>query len=197
VRARALLPLIAVLLGAAGCGSDEPDYDLRTPMPYVGAAPVAPTGQKLVDREMGEDDARRLRPVIADWAAAVRSGDVDRASRFFTLPALVYLLGAGDEPLSVNSPQVAAAFNASFPCGAKLLTTKADGRYVVGTFVLVDRAQLNCRRQGDLARIGFVFGDKERPERFTEWWQFAVKPDASPGPAARPSSATAATVSDF
>jgi hypothetical protein len=190
-----LLALLAVAAVGAGCGDEEGlDYSLRTPPPYIGAAPVAPPGQRFVERRVSSGDAERLRPVIADWAAAVRSGDVARAAGFFTLPAIVSR--PGDGTLQVNSEQVAQAFNASLPCGARLLATNPAGRYVVGTFLLVDNARRRCADRGDIARVGFVFGDAERPRRFTEWWQLA-SPEAPVGPRRRPESATAATVSDF
>jgi hypothetical protein len=189
-----LLPL--AILPAAGCGSDDDlDYSLRTPPPYIGGAPIAPPGQQLIDRRMSSADAQRLRPVIADWASAVRQGEIVRAAGFFTLPAIVRPLGG--DALQVNSPQVVQAFHASLPCGAKLLTTNPEGRYVVATFVLVDVASRRCDERGKLARIGFVFGDKQRPRRFTEWWQFPATPEATAGPGRRPDSATPATVSDF
>lgn len=195
MRPRLIALLTLAAIAATGCGEDEGlDFSLRTPPPYIGAAPVAPPGTAFVERRMSSGDAERLRPVIADWAAAVRDGDAARAARFFTLPAIVR--PPGSETLQLNSPQVAQAFNAALPCGAKLLATNPDGRYVVGTFLLVDGAARKCDERGELARVGFVFGDEQRPRRFTEWWQLA-SPEATVGPRRRPRSATAATVSDF
>jgi hypothetical protein len=191
VRARILL--IALALAGCGSGSGGLDYNLRTPPPYVGAAPVAPTGQHPVDRTMTRHDAQQARPVIADWAAAVRSGDVARAAGFFDLPAVIYQ--SGHSALQVNSPQIAEAFNASLPCGAKLLGTNPEGRYVVATFVLVNVGTVPCSTKGKLARVGFVFGDLRHPRRFTEFWQVAN--NGQPGPAKRPTLLTPATVSDF
>jgi hypothetical protein len=192
-------PLIIALLAAAalaGCGSDDSglNYDLRTPPPYVGAVPVAPPGQKAVDRKMTSRDAQRYRPVIADWAAAVRRGNATKAAGFFDLPAIVYQ--PGHDALQVNTPQIAEAFNASLPCGAKLLGTNPDGRYVVATFVLVKSQAAPCTGAGELARVGFVFGDTRHPRQFTEWWQVPDKPDSRTGPEKRPT-VPPATVSDF
>lgn len=193
---RRALPLIAlVALAVTGCGSDQGlDFDLRTPPPYVGAAPVAPPGQQAVDRRMTQSDARRFRPVIADWAAAVRRGDLTEAANYFDLPAVVSQPNLG--VVAVNSPEVAQAFNAALPCGAKLLATSPEGRYVVATFVLVTRGQEPCPGRNKIARVGFVFGDRRHPRQFTEFWQLANKPDAS-GPTARPKVVTPATVADF
>lgn len=187
------LPLLLVL---AGCGSHSGglDYGLRTPPPFVGGAPVAPPGLKPVDRHMTRTDAKRYRGVIASWADAVRAGDIAKAAGFFDLPAIVYQ--PGRDALQVNTPQIAEAFNASLPCGAKLLGTNPDGRYVVATFVLVRRGG-KCPGAGNIARVGFVFGDLRHPRRFTEWWQASGSPREKVGPDKRPAAITPATVSDF
>ena len=192
-----LAPLLLLAAVLAGCGEDKGlDYTLRTPPPYVGGVAIPPKGQQAVDRKMTEADADRYKPVIADWADAVRRGDPDAAAGFFDLPAVVYQ-PSQPSALQVNTPQIAAAFNASLPCGAKLITTNPDGRYVVGTFLLVRLGAVKCDGEGGLARVGFVFGDKRHPRQFTEWWQLEVKPDARSGPAARPKALTPATIGDF
>jgi hypothetical protein len=194
VRRFAPLLLLAALI--AGCGSDSGglDYGLRTPPPYVGGVSVAPKGQVAVDRKMSKTDADHYKGIIASWANAVRHGDADTAARYFDLPAVIYQ--PGHTALQVNTPQIAAAFNASLPCGAKLIGTNPDGRYVVGTFVLVNVGRLKCDTAGDVARVGFVFGDKRHPRQFTEWWQVADSSKTT-GPAKRPAALTPATVSDF
>jgi hypothetical protein len=194
VRLRAAAILFLALLSGCGSDTDGLNFDLRTPPPYVGAVPVAPPGQKAVDRRMTRTDATRYRGVIADWAAAVRHGNAAKAAGFFDLPAIIYQ--PGHTALQVNTPQIAEAFNASLPCGAKLLGTNPDGRYVVATFVLVKR-DAPCPGEGSLARVGFVFGDVRHPRRFTEWWQVADKPDSRVGPEKRPTALTPATISDF
>jgi hypothetical protein len=200
VRARPLATLIVLAAALAGCGSSDKtglDYDLRTPPPYVGAAPVAPPGQKVVDRRMTRGDADRYKPVIAGWAQALRDGDIATAAGFFDLPAVVYQPGPGRTPLQLNTPATAEAFNAGFPCAAKLLSTNPDGRYVVATFVLIKHGAQPCNGEGNLARVGFVFGDRRHPRQFTEWWQVPDAPDSKTGPAKRPTGVAPATVTDF
>lgn len=195
---RRLAPLLLLAVVLAGCGEDgrDLDYDLRTPPPYVGGTALAPKGQQAVDRRMTKADAARYKPVIAGWAKAVRRGDLTTAARFFDLPAVVYQPSL-PSALEVNTPQIAAAFNASLPCGAKLIGTNPDGRYVVGTFVLEQVGTAPCEGEGEVARVGFVFGDPRRPRRFTEWWQIPNTPGARTGPAKRPQALSPATVSDF
>lgn len=188
--------LLIAALGAAGCGDEGLDYERRTPPPYIGAEPVAPPGQRLVQRTMTAGDADRLKPVISGWATAVRTGDIARAAGFFSLPSIVSRRVDGGA-LQVNSPRVAEAFNASLPCGAKLVATKPDGRFVVGTFLLVDVGTAPCRERGRLARFGFVFGDRDHPRRFSELWRLSTTPDARAGPAQRPVAVAPATVGDF
>lgn len=195
---RRLAPLLVLTaLLAAGCGDDDGlDYGIQTPPRYIGGTAIAPKGQQAVDRKMTQADALRYKPVIADWADAVRRGDLDTAAGFFDLPAIVYQ-PTQPAALEVNTPQIAAAFNASLPCGAKLLGTNPDGRYVVGTFLLVGNGATKCAGEGEVARVGFVFGDKRHPRQFTEWWQIPPKRDAKTGPAKRPTALDPATVSDF
>lgn len=193
---RRLAPLL-LLAVFAGCGSDDGDdlnYELRTPPPYVGGVSVPPKGQKAVDRRMTRSDADRYRGVIDAWADSVRRGDVTEAAGYFDLPAVVHQRGAS--ALQVNTPEIAAAFNASLTCGAKLIGTKPDGRYVVGTFVLVSVGTTRCEDEGDVSRVGFVFGHERHPRRFTEWWQAGAS-DGDVGPGKRPTAVTPATVSDF
>lgn len=192
---RRLAPLLLAVLAVAGCGDEGLDFSRRTPPPYIGGDPIAPAGQRLVSRQMTPDDAERLKPVIADWADAVRAGDIDRASGFFTLPSIVYQAGSG--ALQMNSERVAAAFNASLPCGARLISTDPDGRYVVGTFLLSDVGVAECPNKGELAKVGFVFGDRDHPQQFSEWWQLSTERDAKPGPEVRPTTVVPATVGSF
>jgi hypothetical protein len=199
VRPRPLAGVLALAVAAFGlgaCGGTQeasgPDYRLITPPAYVGAPPVAtPTPGK--EPHMTARDAKRLRPVLAGWAAAVRHGQVTRATHFFSLPTIIYQASLG--PVEVRSKPVADAFNRALPCGARLLRTRADGRYIVGTFVLETVKGKTCTTPKQKVRVGFVFGDPKHPRRFTEWWQVADGAGATTGPEQRPVAdpATAAT----
>src|SRR4051794_28951299 len=171
-RRLAALALLAFSLAVAGCGSGQdasgPDYRLMTPAEYAGAPPIAtPTPGK--EPAMTAADARRLRPVLAGWAAAVRRGDAARAARYFSLPAIVYQTSYG--AVEVRTTAVARAFNGALPCGARLDSARADGRYIVGTFTLLNTAGGTCSTPDEHLRVGFVFGDPHHPRRFTEGWQ--------------------------
>jgi len=195
-RTAALVTTLLVAAALAACGGDDaasgPDYRLITPPEYVGAPPVAtpPAGGT---RRMTAKDVRRLRPVLAAWAAAVRHGDTAKASRFFQLPAIVYQPSFG--AVELRNRVVAVAFNGALPCGARLLSARADGRYIVGVFELEAAKGRVCTTPNETVRVGFVFGDATHPRKFTEWWQ--VMDEGGPtGPATRPA-VEAATVQTF
>jgi ketosteroid isomerase-like protein len=175
---RAAVALIALGL-LTGCGSPSgPDYGLKTPPPVVRAGPIATAAPKVKAKpgqpHPSQRDAERLRPVLAGWAAALRRGDPDRAARYFAVPAIV----AQSMTLQLQTREQVRKFNDDLPCGAKLLQVRHDGRYIVGTFRLTQRAGHTCTTAGQRARVAFVI----RAHHFTEWRQVPDTPGASPGP---------------
>ena len=176
--ARRAAVALAVLGLLTGCGSSGPDYALKTPPPIVRAGPTAAPKTKSKPKpgqpHPSQRDAERLRPVLEGWAAALRRGDPDRAARYFAVPAIV----AQSMTVQLQTREQVRKFNDELPCGAKLLEVQHDGRYVVGTFRLTQRAGHTCTAAGELARVAFVI----RGHRFTEWRQVPDTPGASPGP---------------
>src|SRR4051812_34409338 len=163
----ALLALGAIAL-LSGCGSQGPDYGLRTPPPIVRAAPIPTPVAKDAkhnalrgQRQPTQKDAERLRPVLAGWGDALRRGDLDRATRYFAVPAIV----AQSMPLQLQTRSQVRKFNDGLPCGAKLLGVRHDGRYVVGTFRLTMRAGHTCTTAGRRVRVAFLI----RAPPLTEW----------------------------
>jgi hypothetical protein len=184
-RRSALLVLPVLAAALAGCGSDarapvaSPDYSLVTPPRVQSAQPLPPPTPA-----MHADDVRRLRPVIRRWARAVRTGHPDVAARYFALPTIVAQPASG--AVEIRRRAVAERFNSSFPCGARLVGTRAQGRFIVGTFVLLSVPGRTCTTPNARVRVGFVFGDRRHPRRFSEWWQAADTTGAAPGPERRP-----------
>jgi ketosteroid isomerase-like protein len=174
---RAAVALAALGL-LSGCGSTGPDYALKTPPPIVRAGPIATAAPKSKPKpgqpHPSQRDAERLRPVLEGWAAALRHGDPDRAARYFAVPAIV----AQSMTVQLQTREQVRKFNDELPCGAKLLEVQHDGRYIVGTFRLTQRAGHTCTAAGELARVAFVI----RAHHFTEWRQVPDTPGASPGP---------------
>ena len=166
-----LLVGLAAVAAVTGCGdAPGPDYSLKTPPAVVGAPPVAKKQPRPTQRQ-----AERLRPVLAGWAEAVRRGDTEKAAAYFAVPAIV----AQSKTVELQTREQIRRFNAELPCGAKLLEVQHDGRYVVGTFRLTQRAGHTCGDAGQLARVAFVI----RARHFTEWRQVPDRPGAPPGPA--------------
>jgi hypothetical protein len=183
-RCRLVLLAAGVVLLAGGCGSQGPDYRLKTPPPDVAAPAIqtpVPTAAKHRGRptepQPTQHQAERLRPVLAGWAAAVRRGDPDRAARYFAVPAIV----AQSMAVELQTREQVRKFNDDLPCGAQLLGVHHDGRYVVGTFRLTERSGHTCTAPGALSRVAFVI----RAHRFTEWRQVPDGPNAPVGPDAR------------
>ena len=178
---RAVVALSAVALFGGGCGEQGPDYTLKTPPPKVAAGPIqTPVPKRKAEKARGGErlpsqrDAERLRPVLEGWAQAVREGNPDRAARYFAVPAIV----AQSMTVELQTREQVRKFNDDLPCCAKLLEVQHDGRYVVGTFRLTDRAGRSCTTAGQLVRVAFVI----RGRHFTEWRQVPDHPGAPPGP---------------
>jgi hypothetical protein len=177
-RAAVALAALGLLTGCGG--SSGPDYALKTPPPIVRAGPIATAAPKTESKPKpgqphpSQRDAERLRPVLEGWAAALRRGDPDRAARYFAVPAIV----AQSMTVQLQTREQVRKFNDELPCGAKLLEVQHDGRYIVGTFRLTQRAGHTCTGVGELARVAFVI----RAHHFTEWRQVPDTPGASPGP---------------
>jgi len=177
---RRCLILIAGAAVLGGCGQEGPDYTLRTPPPDVVARPIVtpapPSGRARASGEPQptQRQAERLRPVLAGWAAAVRRGDPERAARYFNVPAIV----AQSMTVELQTREQVRRFNDELPCGARLLEVQHDGRYIVGTFRLTERAGRTCTAAGELTRVAFVI----RGRHFSEWRQVPDRPGAPPGP---------------
>lgn len=183
--------LAATVLSLGACGSSgssssglaTPDFRLITPPRYVGAEPIAvPTPG--VEATMHRTDVTRLKPILNGWAKAVREGRLADATNYFALPAIVSQPATG--PVEIRTRAIAEKFNDSFPCGAKLVAAKPSGRYIVGTFRLFAVPGRTCTTPKALVKVGFVFGDRKRPNRFTEWWRVDETPGATVGPTQRP-----------
>jgi ketosteroid isomerase-like protein len=181
-RPRSCCPAVVAGLAvlATGCGSQGPDYRLKTPPPKVAAAPIQtpdPTPSKRGKSSQPrptQRQAERLRPVLAGWAEALRRGDTDRAARYFAVPVIV----AQSMTVELQTREQVRRFNDELPCGARLLEVQHDGRYVVGTFRLTQRSGHDCPAAGELSRVAFVV----RGRRFIEWRQVPDRPGAPPGP---------------
>jgi hypothetical protein len=181
MRMRRLVPLVTVpafAVLAVGCGHNAgARFTLTTPPPHRGAAAVHTKAAPPVSHRQAKPtqrDAERLRPLIAGWATALRKGNVERAARYFALPAIV----EQSDTIQLATRDDARAFNEGLPCGARLLEVQHDGRFIVGTFRLTDKPRQTCLTPGALVRVAFVI----QARHFTEWRQVPDTPGAAPGP---------------
>jgi hypothetical protein len=152
--ARSLAALVAVAAGAVialgGCGSGDDD--------------TVPGG--------ADPDAVE---VIKDWSDQLREGDVLEASKRFAIPSVVQ---NGTPALQLLDRREVEAFNRSLPCGAKLTSASASGRFVIATFVLTERpGPGECGSGvGETARTAFVI----HKGLITEWRRVIDTQDAAP-----------------
>jgi hypothetical protein len=186
-RPTALLVVAALAGTAAACGDDPQErFALRTPPDRSSAKPLPEVARAVRQAEHAarvrptRSDAERLRPVLRGWGAALRHDRGGRAARYFTVPAIV----AQGDVLTLKTAADVKAFNARFPCGARLLHVQQDGRFLVGTFVLTRRPEHTCTASGDLLRVAFAL----HKHKIAEWRE--VPQPAQPGPE-RPENAPA------
>jgi hypothetical protein len=145
-----LLAAAATALAASGCGNDK-----VAPTGGGGGASTAPAPPAAPDVE---ETRRAADPaavgVIRGWTDAQRASDVDRATSYFAVPAIVQ---NGTPPLELPTRAAVRSFNASLPCGAVLVRTSAGTQtgFTVATFRLVNRPGERCDGTGHEARTAF------------------------------------------
>jgi hypothetical protein len=112
--------------------------------------------------------------VIRDWADTLRRGDVRGAAELFALPSIV---SNGTPPVTLHTRADARLFNASLPCGARLIRTSSSGRFTTATFRLTERpGPGSCAGGvGLTARTTFVI----RAGKISEWRRVADHPAVS------------------
>jgi hypothetical protein len=113
--------------------------------------------------------------VIADWADTLRSGDVEGAADFFAIPSVAE---NGGIVVEIERRRHAVLFNASLPCGARLIRAQAEGEFVTATFRLTERpGPGTCGTgTGAKAKTAFVIDDGE----IVEWRRVAAGGEQAP-----------------
>ena len=138
---------------AAGCGGS--------------GEPTARVGQAE------QEKADSARAVIAGWADTLRRSDVEGATRYFGLPAIIE---QGGDTYELASRRDVRTFNARLPCGARLTSvTRAHG-YMIGTFRLGERPGKTCDAPGQIAKVALIV----KAGKIREWRQIPnlVAPEA-------------------
>jgi hypothetical protein len=150
--------LVVVAAGCGGGGGGQPDrLSLTTPR-----SSATPRSESPATGGLGGSGpvTAREKAVVKGWSDALRRGNVERAVRYFEIPATV---ANGGQPLRLVSRRAVRFFNEALPCGAKLESVERDSNYVLATFVLTERpGQGKCGTGvGHRARTLFLLdGDK-------------------------------------
>jgi hypothetical protein len=144
----------AVAFAAAGCGGGDGN-EFAGPRPAQHAERDAPS-------------------VIRAWADTLRRGDVGGAARFFAIPSVV---SNGTPEITLHTQADARAFNASLPCGARLIRTTSASRFTTAVFRLTERpGRGSCGTgTGLTARTTFVI----KGGKIQEWRRVADNPPPS------------------
>lgn len=163
VRRVALLSLLIALLLAA-CGSSDP-----------GQADPADTPDDSESAEIPGDADPADVEVIDAWATTLRRGDVAGAARFFAIPSIAE---NGPTRIPINDRGDARLFNASLPCGARLIAANTEGDFTVATFRLTERpGRGSCGSgTGGTAMTAFVIEDG----RIVEWRRVGIGAPEAP-----------------
>jgi hypothetical protein len=142
---------IGIAIALAGCGGGG-DGDSDGGEDSGGEPKVA-----------GEADPGDV-AVIKGWVDTLRRGDVEGAARYFAIPSVAE---NGPFLVRIRSIDDARRFNASLPCGARLLRAETQGEFTTATFRLTERpGPGTCGAgTGGIAKTAFVI----RGERIAEW----------------------------
>jgi limonene-1,2-epoxide hydrolase len=136
-----------IVLPAAGCGGGGTSS--------TGGA--AQTGSKgSAPKITGNADAADVH-VIDGWVTTLRRGDVDAAARYFAIPSVV----ENGVLIHIRSVHDARHFNASLPCGARLIRAETAGDFTTATFRLTERPGSGVcgPGAGQIAMTNFVIRD--------------------------------------
>jgi hypothetical protein len=123
----------------------------------IGILAIASTG-------CGGSKAKDPEAVVDSWSQAINGGDDEAAAKLFAKDAIVIQDG---QRLTLASEAEALAFNASLPCGARVVGKKSDGNDVTTTFTLTRRPGHMCDGTGQAVVAVFTIADG----KITLWHQ--------------------------
>ena len=101
---------------------------------------------------------------MASWSQAINASDDEAAAKLFASDALVIQEG---RQTRLTGPAEALAFNASLPCGGKIVKQSVAGNEVTATFTLTRRPGHMCDGTGESAVAVFRISDG----KITLWHQ--------------------------
>ena len=112
----------------------------------------------------GGSDAKTPEEVVSSWSQALNGGNDEAAADLFADGAVVIQAG---QQQTLSDHEKAVAFNASLPCGAKLVEQSRNGNEVTATFTLTRRPGHMCDDTGGAAVTVFTVEDG----KITLWHQ--------------------------
>ena len=112
----------------------------------------------------GGDEPADPVSVVQDWSKALNAGDDVAAAALFADDAVVI---QGGEQTTLTDQEDARSFNASLPCGGRIVETAQDGEEVTATFTLTRRPEHMCDDTGGTAVAVFTVVDG----KITLWHQ--------------------------
>jgi hypothetical protein len=152
---RLLVPPAAAL-ALAGCGGGQHAASSSTPPGSSSTTPPSSSTPRRTPPPLRRPGTRAADPaavrVIRAWVDAERRSDMARAARYFSLPAVV---ANGGPPQLLRTRLAVRLWNASLPCGARLVEAVAYRGYTVARFRLTQRPGQRCDGTGDTASTAF------------------------------------------
>jgi hypothetical protein len=160
VASRGILAAGAIAITLAACGGGD---GADTTGPGSPAQEIA-----------GDADPAAVR-VIDAWATTLRQGDIEGAAGYFAIPSIAENAGT---LIRIEDVDDARLFNASLPCGARLVRADDQGEFTVATFVLTERPGPGAcgAGTGNAAQTAFVIEDGQ----ITEWRRVAIGIEQAP-----------------
>lgn len=111
--------------------------------------------------------------IVRAWSKALNANDNEAAAELFAPGAHVVQPGV-DARLT---PELAVEFNASLPCGGKIVRMTRKGNRVTAVFLLTERPKHVCDAPGQQAAAVFTISKRGLISR---WVQIPVPPKAKP-----------------
>ncbi len=174
--------LMLCLLALAGCGGGGDDGDGKaerpaaaTPKAGDGEAELSPRGSSSRERPPTGPVTKAERAVVRGWADAIRQGDVERATSYWSVPAIA---ANGTQPFRLVTRRAVRHFNEGLTCGARLESVERDKTYVLATFRLTnrrDRPGACAQGVGNRARTLFLLRDG----KIVQWIRAADPPSGT------------------
>ncbi len=154
-----LVALAAIALSACGEKSEPDIADLTT----------TTTGATGATRTIPGNAAAGSARVIDEWSRTLRRGDIDGAAGYFAIPSVAE---NGPQLVRIANRGDARLFNASLPCGARLIRATEEGDFTVATFKLTERPGPGTCGDGagHVAQTAFVIRDG----KIKEWRRVGI-----------------------